>query len=84
MKLLMFLLFCYCLIAYVCGFKLFLEVLHDVKDSKSEFYVESRPVFLAGAVTVLIYILFPILWPIFGIMCLFDKDDYLRGKTNGN
>lgn len=74
MKLLILLFVAYCIISYICGFKLFLDVLRDVQDEKSEYYVESRPVFLAGGVTIIIYILFPIIWPIIGIMCLFDKE----------
>lgn len=74
MKLLILLFVAYCIISYICGFKLFLDVLHDVQDEKSEYYVESRPVFLAGGITIIIYILFPIIWPIMGIMCLFDKE----------
>lgn len=81
MKILLLLFVAYCIISYICGFKLFLDVLRDVKDSKSEFYVESRPVFLAGLVTIIIYVLFPIMWPIFGIMCLFDKDDEESKKS---
>lgn len=84
MKILLLAIFCYCLVAYICGFKLFLDILHDIKDSKSEYYIEGRPIFLAGLVTIIIYILFPILWPIFGIICLFEKDGYVRGKINGD
>lgn len=66
----------YCAFAYGYGLSFLGECFRESLDESSEYYRADRPVFLAGTVFVLLWLLFPIVWPLFQIVAWFDKTEY--------
>lgn len=63
-KVILFVLLVYCVFAWGYGFALFLDVFSEIKQEKSEFRQQGKPVFLVPPILFILWIVFPLLWPV--------------------
>lgn len=60
--------------AYGYGLATIIDCFSDMKNEKSKYYKKDRPIFFAGLVLILIWLLFPLAWPILGYLGWLDKE----------
>ena len=75
MKILLALLVAYCVFAYGYGLAMLVDVFKEALDETSDYYRPNRPVFLAGTLFILIWVAFPIAWPLLGLAVIFDDKE---------
>lgn len=67
-KVLLFLLLIYCVFTWGYGASLFLDIVGEIKNNREQFEFEGKSVYMAIPVMFILWIFFPIIWPLVNIV----------------
>ena len=62
-KVILFVLLVYLAFAWGYGFTLFLSIFNEIREDSIEFRKQGKPVYMAIPVMIVLWIVFPLLWP---------------------
>ena len=71
-KVVLFVLLVYCIFAWGYGLSLMIDIFNEIKEEKLKYIEEGKPIFLVPPILFLLWIVFPLLWPVCEI---FVKDE---------
>lgn len=63
-KILLFILLIYLAFAWGYGFILFLNIFNEIREDSIEFRKQGKTVYMAIPVMIVLWIIFPLLWPV--------------------